>query len=83
MALYGLTLYILTDSPIQINAIRMELLRGHRSEFPNYDVLKSLKIVLTSAKSAEPDEMQLYAAFHLGLHCLQKYPFKGFQNTKG
>ena len=27
--------------------------------------------------------MQLYAAFHLGFHCLQKYPYRGFQNTKG
>ena len=23
--------------------------------------------------SVDPDEMQHYAAFHLGLHCLQKY----------
>ena len=23
-----------------------------------------------------------YAAFHLGLHCLSKYPFRGFQCTK-
>ena len=29
------------------------------------------------------DEMAHYAAFHLGLHCLSKYPFRGFQNTKG
>ena len=48
-----------------------------------YDAFKSLKIVLTSAKSSDPDEMQLYAAFNLGLHCLQKYPFMSFQNTKG
>ena len=27
--------------------------------------------------------MQHYAAFHLGLHCLQKCSFRGFQNTKG
>ena len=27
--------------------------------------------------------MQHYAAFHLGLHCLQKYSFRGFPNTKG
>ena len=27
--------------------------------------------------------MQHYAAFHLGLHCLQKYSFRGFRNTKG
>ena len=26
------------------------------------------------ANSADPDEMLRYAAFHLGLHCLQKYP---------
>ena len=31
----------------------------------------------------DPDEMQLYAAFHLGLHYLQKYSFGGFPNTKG
>ena len=27
--------------------------------------------------------MQHDAAFHLGLHCLQKYYFRGFPNTKG
>ena len=27
--------------------------------------------------------MQHYAAFHLWLHCLQKYLFSGFPNTKG
>ena len=32
--------------------------------------------VLILANSAEPDEMQHYAAFHLGLHCLSKYPFR-------
>ena len=26
--------------------------------------------------------MQHYAAFHLGLHCLQNYPFRDFPNTK-
>ena len=24
-----------------------------------------------------------FAAFHLGLHCLPKYPLRGFRNTKG
>ena len=57
-------------------------LRGHWLEFPNYDVFASLMIVLTSAKSVDPDEMWHYAAFYLGLHCLQKYPFRGFQYTK-
>ena len=27
--------------------------------------------------------MQHYAAFHLDLQCLPKYPFKGFKITKG
>ena len=28
--------------------------------------------------SLDPDEIQHYAAFHLGLHCLQSYSFRGF-----
>ena len=44
----------------------------------------SLKFVFILANSGAPDEMQhYYAAFHLGLQCLQKYLFKGFQYTKG
>ena len=70
------------DFLVQINAIGWDcplyFLRGHRMELPNYDVFMSLMIVTTSAKSEDPDEMQHYAAFHLGLHCLQKYPFRGF-----
>ena len=30
----------------------------------------------------QTDEIQHYAAFHLGLHCLPKYSFRGFRNTK-
>ena len=41
-----------------------------------------LKIFLT-LNSEDPDEMPHYATFHLGLHCLYKYPFKGFLYTKG
>ena len=40
-------------------------------KFSNYDLPKCTEIVLTSAKSVDPDEMPHYAAFHLGLHCLQ------------
>ena len=47
------------------------------------DVCLSLEFVLILADSADPDEMQHYAAFHLGLPCLPKYPFRGFQYTKG
>ena len=39
--------------------------------------------VFTFINCVDPDEMQHNAAFHLGLHCLQKYLFKGFPNTKG
>ena len=35
------------------------------SEFPNYDVLMSLKIVLTSAKNVDPDEIPFFTAFHI------------------
>ena len=41
------------------------------------------KILFAFTNSVGPDEMQHYAAFHLGLHCLQKYLFRGFLNTKG
>ena len=33
-----------------------------------------MKFVLILANSADLDEMQRYAVFHLGLHCLPKYP---------
>ena len=32
--------------------------------------------------SVNPDKMN-YAAFHLGLHCLQKYSFRGFPKYEG
>ena len=43
----------------------------------------SLKINFILANSADPDERLHYAAFHLGLHCLLKYPFRGFWSKKG
>ena len=36
----------------------------------------------TFTNSVDPDEMQHYTVFHLSLHCLQKYSFRGFPNTK-
>ena len=45
--------------------------------FLNYDGFLSLKVVLVLANGADPDEMQHYAAFHLGLHCLPMQPFMG------
>ena len=72
--LLKLTLCILMDFPIQINTITIGLSIIHFKGFPDNYELQSLKIVFILANSA---------AFHLGLHCLLKYPFRGFQNTKG
>ena len=47
-----------------------------------YDVFLSLNVVLISADNADPGEMQRYAAFRLGIYCMQKYPFRSFQYTK-
>ena len=38
------------------------------------------KIILTFTNSVDTDEMSIIAAFHLGIHCLQKYLFRGFRN---
>ena len=42
-----------------------------------------MKHFLILTNSADPDEMHHHAAFQLGLHCLPKYLFRGFQYTKG
>ena len=39
-------------------------------------------VVFILANSADPDEMQLHVAFHLGLHCLAENLFIGIQNEK-
>ena len=46
-------------------------------------VLFCQNIFFTFTNSVDPDEMQHYAAFHLGLHCLQKYLFWCFPSTDG
>ena len=48
-----------------------------------YHVFQSLKVVLIIENSEDPNEMQHNAAFHLDLHCLPKYLFRGFQYIKG
>ena len=58
------------------------LQRGYRHNFLNYDSFLSLNLVLILAHSADTDEMQHDAAFHLCLHCLPKYPLWCFQHTK-
>ena len=39
----------------------------------NFKKNLSLKIDFLFANSARPDEIQHYAAFYLGIHCLSKY----------
>ena len=57
--------------------------------FFEWSQVKTLKIykflsvrIDVFANSADPDEMLNYAAFHLGLHCLQNYLFRVFLSTK-
>ena len=41
-------------------------------------ILFSLMFDLVLVNNVDPDEMSHYAAVHLELHCLPKYPFRGF-----
>ena len=52
--------------------------RGHRFLFPKIYCIFSLKIDFVFTYGAGADEMPPYAAFHLGLHCLSKYPLGVF-----
>ena len=74
--------------PIPIDTIEvlghpLHTLRDQKYTFLSYNVLMSLRVVLILANSQDPDEMQLYAAFHLRLHCLTNYLFKGFLTYAG
>ena len=63
------------DSPLNIGV------SGYNIQ--KHIILFCLKICFTFTNSVDPGEMQQFAAFYLGLHCLQKLSFMGFQNTKG
>ena len=83
-----LTFCILMDFPIHIDAIGLGLpilyFKGPQVEVSELLFFLSLKVdVLILANSADSGEMQHYAAFHLGLHCLPKYPFRDLQFRKG
>ena len=43
--------------------------------FVNCKELFDCRLPGVFTNSVDPDEMQQHAAFHLGLHCLQKYLF--------
>ena len=78
----GNPICILMDFPIHFDTISMGLPILYLKGFLII-VSLSLKVVLILANSADPDEMQHYAAFHLGLTCLAMYPFRSFQYTLG
>ena len=63
-------------------AVPLYILRGHRFNSHRYIVFLSLKIDFVLANSVD-DKMLHKMAFHLGLHCLSKYPFRGFWYTEG
>ena len=69
------------DFPTHIDTISIRLpilyFKGSQIEFSKF-----LKVVLILVKSADPDEMQLYAAFHLGLRCLPTYLFPVYKGLK-
>ena len=47
-----------------------------------FNAFLSLKIVHGIANCVDPDEMQHYGAFHLGLHCLPKNSFRDFWSSQ-
>ena len=74
--------WILTSGFIQYTwDVPLYILRGHRVLFQKIKLILALKIDFVVANSADPDEMSHYGAFHLCLHCLSKYPFRGFWFT--
>ena len=76
-----LTIFLLVDQPIHIDRINMELsilyLSSSHCQNCINDVFLSLKI-----NNADPNEMPLYAALHLGLHSLPKIFFISYLSNQ-
>ena len=72
-------LQLLTNflNPYQYNKIGFVhfVFKGHRSISINLNLFLSMKHLFVKANSADADEKLLYAAFHLGFHCLTMYSF--------
>ena len=70
--------------PYDIDTICTDLsilcFKGLPVKILKFGIFLSLKIAFILVNSADSDEMPPYVAFHLGLHCLSKYPFTGIQN---
>ena len=81
------TLCILVDFSIHIDTISMGLpilyFMGSQIQVSKLWCICAFNVVLVLVNCADSDEMQHDAAFHLGLHCLQKYMFRRFQFTNG
>ena len=78
------------DFPTHIDTLSMGLSIVHfketQVEFSKLWCISVPEDCFNLNKKCKPwwnDEMQHYAAFHQGLHCLSKNPFRGFQYTKG
>ena len=74
------------DFPIPIKAIRigLSLIYFKGSQFGIFRIMMYFDIFCACLTNiVDPDEMQHHAAFHLALilHCLPKYPLRGFQYT--
>ena len=60
------------------NVIVHYTFKGSQVSVCNYDKFLSMRNFFTF-NSLDPDEMLHCAAFHQGLHCLSKHPFRSFQ----
>ena len=58
-------------------------IKGRQVQTFELRCFQSLKIVFILTNSTDPDEMPHYAAFHLGLHCLQSTHLGEFSVYKG
>ena len=74
------------DFSIHLDTISMGLpivyFKGSQVKVPKLWCISVPEGFLILANSADPDEMQHYAAFHQSLHCLPKHSFRCFRYTK-
>ena len=57
--------------------------KGSLVEFTKLQCISVSEVYLNLTEPCRPNEMPHLAAFHLGLLCLPKYPFRDLQYTKG
>ena len=77
----SVTLCILMNSSIWFDTINLGRFIVHFEE--SQVKISKLYFLVFLANGADPDEMLHSTAFHLGLHCLPNYLFRGLQYTKG